>query len=259
VSFPLVSPTGNSGLDPLLVITSNHAGNFYQGEQNANYTLTVVNNGGGNPTNGMVTVTETLPVGLTLVQMIGDGWTCGGNVCTRSDILLSTLAYPSITVIVNVTATATSPLTNVARVTGGGSASTVSNDTTDINTTAPSNPPSLTVSVTHTGNFTEGQQNATYVLTVSNKSGASSSSGTAYVNALLPTGLTLVSMVGTDWTCEGNSCARSDALSGGSSYTPVTLTVNVASNAPASVTTGAVVYGGGGGASISTNPTTIQQ
>jgi uncharacterized protein (TIGR03437 family) len=259
VSFPLVSPTGNSGLDPLLQITSNHVGNFYQGQQNAFYTLTIANNGGGNPTNGLVTVTETLPAGITLVQMIGDGWSCTSNICTRSDLLLATLSYPAITVIVNVSATATSPLTNVARVSGGGSASTVSDDVTDVNTTAPSNPPSLSAAIGHTGTYTQGQQNATFTLTVTNKSGASSTNGTAYVNALLPEGFTLVSMVGTDWTCLNDSCSRADALGGGSSYQPVTVTVNIASNTASTVSVGAVTLGGGGGASITTTTFTVQQ
>ena len=259
VVFPLVSPSGSSGLDPLLQITSSHAGNFYQGQQNAFYNLTVTNNGGGNPTVGQVTVTETLPTGFTLVQMLGDGWTCASNVCTRSDLLLATLSYPAITVILNVASNAGSPLTNVARVTGGGSASTVSDDVTDVNTTAPSNPPSLSTAITHTGTFSEGQQNATFTLTVSDKSGASSTNGTAYVDVLLPPQFTLVSMAGTDWTCLNNSCSRSDSLGGGSSYTPVTVTVNVAASVPASVTVGAVTFGGGGGASTTSATIAVQQ
>ncbi|MEI9976696.1 MAG: hypothetical protein WDO73_34335 [Ignavibacteriota bacterium] len=173
VTFPLLSPSGQSGLDPRLTIVSSHTGNFYQGQQNASYTLSITNNGGGNPTNGLVTVTETLPTGMTLVQMIGDGWNCNGNVCTRSDALLATLSYPVITVIANVASSATSPQSNVAKVTGGGSATSATTDVTVINTTAPSNPPSLTISKTHTGNFTQGQQNATYTITVGNKGGAS--------------------------------------------------------------------------------------
>jgi uncharacterized protein (TIGR03437 family) len=257
VTFNVVSPSGNSGLDPALTIVSTHTGNFYQGQQNASYTLTITNNGGGNPTVGTVTVTNTLPAGMTLVQMIGDGWSCTGNVCTRSDQLLATLQYPTITVIVNVASNATSPQSNMARVTGGGSAASSSTDVTVINTTAPSNPPSLSIAISHTGNFTQGQQNATYTLTVSNNGGASSTSGSVVVNSVLPTGLTLVSMVGTSWTCNNDSCSRSDALGGGSSYQTITLTVNVAANAPASVTTMAIVSGGGSGASIGSNATSI--
>jgi hypothetical protein len=61
----------------------------------------------------------------------------------------------------------------------------------------------------------------------------------------IPTGLTLVSMAGTGWTCAANSCNRADALASGQSYPSITVTVNVASNAPASVTNVATVTGGG--------------
>jgi len=259
VTLPVVSPAGNSALDPDLVIVSNHTGNFYQGQQNAFYTLTITNNGGGNPTVGQVKVTETVPIGMTLVQMIGDGWTCSGNVCTRSDLLLATLAYPPITAIVNVASNAVSPLTNTATVTGGGSASTTSNDVTDINTTAPSNPPLLSVTKSHTGNFTQGQQNATYTITVTNAHGASTTSGAVNVYEVLPTGLTVVSMAGTDWSCSTDTCVTTDTAGGGSSFPVITVTVAVAANAPASVTNTVVVSGGGSGAAVTTNATVIQQ
>ena len=242
VAFPVVSPGGSSGLDPLLTVVSTHSpSNFYQGEQNATYTLNVTNDGGGNPSVGKVTVTETLPTGMTLVQMVGDGWSCTGNVCTRSDILLATLAYPPITVIVNVASTATTPLSNVAKCTGGGSASTSSTDVTVVNTTAPSNPPHLSVAITQSGNFTQGQQNATFTLTV------------------FPAGVTPVSMAGTDWTCSSTTCTRADALGGGSSYPAITVTVDVSATATVgTATNSAVVFGGGSGASIATNSVTIQ-
>ena len=53
-------------------------------------------------------------------------------------------------------------------------------------------------------------------------------------------------MSGSGWTCTLSplSCGRSDALIAGSSYPAITLTVNVASNAPATVTNGAGVTGG---------------
>jgi uncharacterized repeat protein (TIGR01451 family) len=259
VSFPLISPSGSSGLDPLLNITSSHTGNFYQGEQHAAYILTVTNNGGGDPTSGRVKVTETLPTGMTLVQMIGDGWTCSSNTCTRSDALLATLSYPEITVIVNVSSTAATPESNTVTVSGGSSPSSSATDPTIINTTAPSNPPVLTVSITHSGNFTQGQQNATYTITVSNKGGASSTNGEVYLDELLPVGLTAVAMSGSGWVCSADSCSRGDSLGGGSSYPAITATVNVSSNAPPSAIVMAVVSGGGSGAETASNTFTIQQ
>jgi uncharacterized protein (TIGR03437 family) len=259
VSFPLVSPAGASALDPRMTVVSSHVGSFYQGQNNAYYTLTVTNAGGGNPSVGQVTVTETLPTGMTLVRMLGDGWNCSGNVCTRSDQLLATLSYPPITVIVDVSSTADSPLSNTAKSTGGGGGTTTSTDPTTIDTTAPSNPPSLTVTSTHTGSFTLGQKNATYTLTVSNAKGKSATSGSVFVYEVLPASMTIVSMAGTDWTCSGTECSRSDALDAGDSYQPITVVVSVAASAPASITNMVVVDGGGSGAYVGNDATTIQQ
>ena len=260
VAFPVVSPTGVSSLDPALVILSSHSPtDFYQGEQNVSYTLTVSNTGGGNPTSGLVTVTETIPDGLTLVQMIGDGWNCSANVCTRSDALLPPLSYPTITVIVNVASNAGSSVTNVAKVTGGQSASSTANDVTVVNTSATTTPANLTISKTHTGNFTQGQQNAAYTVTVSNAKGAGATSGLVTVNEVLPTGMELVEMIGTGWTCTGNTCTRSDVLDAGNSYPVITVTVNVDSDAPSSLTNQAIVTGGGSAATVVSDVTTINQ
>jgi hypothetical protein len=77
------------------------------------------------------------------------------------------------------------------------------------------------------------------------------------VTEVVPAGLTFVSMAGTGWTCAEQSCTRTDSLGGGDSYQAITFTVNVASNAPSSVTNQVVVSGGGGPASISNTVTTI--
>src|ERR1700722_16021603 len=107
--------------------------------------------------------------------------------------------------------------------------------------------PSISISKSHTGNFTQGQQGASYTLTVSNAAGVSPTIGTVTVTETVPTGLTLSGMSGTGWTCpsNGNTCTRSDALGANSSYPVITVTVNVASNAPGSVTNTATIAGGG--------------
>jgi hypothetical protein len=115
--------------------------------------------------------------------------------------------------------------------------------------------PSIGITKSHTGSFTQGQQGAVYTLTVSNGAGVSPTTGTVTVTELVPTGLTLAGMSGTGWACPsgGNTCTRSDALAANSSYPAITVTVNVASNAPASVTNTATVAGGGD--STTTNKT----
>ena len=119
----------------------------------------------------------------------------------------------------------------------------------------------LTVAKTHVDNFTPGQVGASYTITVSNV-GAGPSSATVYVTDTLPVSLTATGFSGTGWSCTTSplACSRSDALSAGNSYPALTLTVNVASNAPASVTNNVQVAGGGElntGNDTASDPTTI--
>ena len=257
VAFPLVNPGNISSQDPVLLIVEQHVGNFAPGQKNANYTVTVSNTGSGQGTTGQTTVTETIPTGLTLVSMLGDGWTCNANICTRSDSLAAGQIWPTITVIVNVASNAPASVINTVKVTGGGSSSSVSNDTTLITGTLPTNPPNLSVAAKQNATFTKGEAAALFTLTVSNAKGAGSTSGVVSVTESLPQGLTLVSMNGTGWNCIGDNCTRNDGLGGGSSYPVITVTVSVAANAPPSVVNTVILSGGGSAASVTTETTTI--
>src|SRR2546428_143484 len=80
-----------------------------------------------------------------------------------------------------------------------------------------------------------------------NNVGMGMTGGGVIVNEFVPVGLTAVSIAGIGWSCAAPSgpCTRGDSLAPGGSYPPITLTVNVASNAPLSVTNTATVSGGG--------------
>jgi uncharacterized repeat protein (TIGR01451 family) len=120
---------------PVLSISKTHSGSFMQGQQNATYQVTVSNAANAGVTSGTVTVTETVPSGLTLVSMGGNGWICPGtaaNNCTHSDVLAPGQSYPSITVTVNVASNATSPQVNAVALSGGGSAAANANNSTTI-------------------------------------------------------------------------------------------------------------------------------
>jgi uncharacterized repeat protein (TIGR01451 family) len=241
---------------PALQIAKSHTGDFMQGQQNATYQVTVSNGSTARPTNAPVTVTETIPPGMTLASMTGSGWTCPGtqpNNCSRSDTLSGGASYPPITVTVNVAPGASSPQLNKVGLTGGGSGDTSATDSTNVTI-----PPVLSIAKTHSGSFTQGQKNATYQVTVSNANGVGPTSGTVTVTETVPLGLTLVSMNGgASWSCNGNACTRSDALSGGGSYSAITVTVNVAGSAPAQVTNQVTVSGGGSATANAGDVTTV--
>ena len=235
---------------PDLTITKTAAGSFTQGQMGAGYTLTVTN-AGGVGTSGIVTVIDNLPTGLAPTAASGPGWTCGisGNTatCTRSDALATGSSYPPIDLTVNVAATAPPSVTNVATVGGGGDVSTANNTASVVTPIAPAS--DLTVSKSHTGTFTQGQQ-ATYTVTVSNV-GGSATSGDILVSDPMLLPLIPVSGSGTGWTCVALTiqirCRRSDPLAPGGSYPPITMTVSLAANAPPSVTNVVNVSGGGDG------------
>lgn len=114
-----------------LTITKTHIGNFAQAENGKTYTITVTNIGDIS-TNGMVTVVDTLPTGLTATAMTGAGWTCtlGNLTCTRNDALGVGVNYP-ITITVNVAVDAPALINNQSTVSGGSDVDTSNNEAND--------------------------------------------------------------------------------------------------------------------------------
>ncbi len=119
---------------PTLSIAKSHSGNFGLGQIGATYSVLVGNAVGAATTSGTVTVTETVPTGLTLTSMTGSGWTCptNGTTCSRSDALAGGSSYPAIAVTVNVAANAAASVTNKVNLSGGGSAAASASDPTTI-------------------------------------------------------------------------------------------------------------------------------
>ena len=82
------------------------------------------------------------------------------------------------------------------------------------------------------------------------------------VTETAPSGLTLVSMAGTGWTCGGanaaNVCTRSDILAGGASYPAITVNVNVAADATSPQVNMAGVTGGGSAPANASDSTVIE-
>jgi uncharacterized repeat protein (TIGR01451 family) len=264
-----------------LTISKSHTGNFTQGQIGATYTLIVSNTAG--VTNGTVTVTDTLPGQLAASDISGTGWNCVllTLTCTRNDTLIgipnvlagpaaraiahgasNTGSYPAITVTVDVAKNSNSAITNIASVSGGGEINTDNDSASDV--TNVTQLADLTISKSHTGNFSQGQVGATYTLSVGNR-GFAGSTGTVTVTDTLPAGLTATDISGTGWDCilETLTCTRNDTLDPNpavvtrpvaraighvpfvGSYPDITVNVNVSRDAASSITNSASVSGGG--------------
>jgi uncharacterized repeat protein (TIGR01451 family) len=121
--------------------------------------------------------------------------------------------------------------------------------------------PDLTVGLTHSDTFTQGDIGRTYTITVTNSGSAATISAVTVTN-LLPAGLTATAISGNGWTTNlsTRTCTRADSLAAGQAYPPITVTVNVSGSAATSLTNVAVVTGGGETSTANntaTDPTTI--
>ena len=247
---------------PDLSVTSNNSpSTFRQGDTGDSINFTVTNNGPGS-SGGTVTLTETVPTGLTVTGMSGSGWTCpagqfpassGAVSCTTSAIVTATSTYPTLTANVNVATNAASSVMNSATISGSMDNTAGDNTTTDtISVLAPA---ILTISKTFTGTFTQGQT-AEWDVTIGNSAAAATDTtvGTVTMQDTLPAGYTVNAFTGTDtttWSCAGTgtntaNCTTSVHLNGGGATYPVIhIIVNVPAGSPASVTNTADAFGGG--------------
>jgi kumamolisin len=116
--------------------------------------------------------------------------------------------------------------------------------------------PRLNMTLKHDVPFTRGGI-GTYRIIISN-TGAAPTSGPVTVAITLPAGLTYNSFSGAGWIFnEGTlTFTESSALSSGLSYPDIVLNVNVAGNAPHTVTPSATASGGGSAATTVQNLTT---
>lgn len=135
---------------------------------------------------------------------------------------------------------------NHASVTGGSTRDGRPWPETIAQSTVTATGPDLALTKTHAGSFTSGDAGRTYELTVRNR-GNAPTSGPVQLADQLPAGLTATAIGGTGWSCAlaSLSCSRSDPLAASAAYPPVSVTVDVAVDAPLELTNRATVSGGG--------------
>ncbi len=274
-----ITQTGPAGTPPpppaapSLSVTSTHSGSFAQGDASDSYRLSVSNAAAAGPASGLVTVTDTLPAGLTPVEMSGYGWTCSlapavyvvtstsrrGGVpntyepqptCFRFGTLPAGSSYPPITLSVAVANNAQPSVTNQVTVSGGSATPATGSDATTVTQL-----PELAVSSYDSGGGVpygpflpggEGQHDI-YNITVANV-GYAATTGTVTFAADLPDGVQALSMSGAGWSCTlaTATCVTDTGISlAAGQQDQITLTVGVSAGQPPDLQTFMQASGGG--------------
>jgi len=186
---------------PDMTLGKSHVGNFTRGSM-ASYTIPVSNVSPYGSTSGVVTINDTLPIGITPAGATGTGWTCSVSgqtlSCVRSDSLAAASAYPSITLNALVAQSAPATLTNTATVAGGGEVNLLNDAATDVANTV--SIADLAVTNTASPNPVAAGQNITYTQVVTNN--GPSAADNATLVAAIPTNTTIVQILApAGWSC----------------------------------------------------------
>ncbi|HEY1376524.1 MAG TPA: hypothetical protein VGF55_07005, partial [Gemmataceae bacterium] len=236
-----------------LAISKTHAGTFHPGDAADVYTITVTNVGAVATDGSRVTVTDTLPAGLSPTAADRgtiNGWTVTTSgqtiTATRTGVLAAGASYPALTLTVSVAKTAPASVTNTAAVAGGGEVNTANDTAADVTTIKPV--ADLTIAMTHSGSFNPG---GTGVFTISvGNIGRAPTEGPVTITDTLPKGLSYAGPASVNgWTVSVSgqkvTATRTNPLAVGAKFPPLTLVVRVAGSAPVTFTNLASVAGGG--------------
>lgn len=227
------SSTDNAPVEPNadLSIVKTHAGNLTAGADET-YTFTVNNNGPSDVSS--YTITDTLDGNLTY-KSSSAGLSCSGTTtitCTGGAITSGNQAVVTVTVTVNSAAASGSTIANTATVAtpNGVNDPNMSNNSSTVSNTVVASA-DLSVSKTHTGNFTAGANTSDFTITVTNNGPSDASTFT--VTDILPTNMSYVSASGTGVNCSNSgqtvTCSYGPTISAGQSVN-ATLTVAVNAN-----------------------------
>ncbi len=202
-------------------------------------TFTVnVTNLGPNTATGVV-VNDAVPNGYTVTSSVpSTGTSYASPTWTIGSLALNATA----TLTINSRVNSSGSYVNTATVSSSSSDPVSDNNSA----TADATPTYLALTKTTSDTFPAGATNKTFTVTAS-KTGTASL-GTITVQDVVPTGMTLVSMAGTGWSCNSGAgpCTRTDDITATSgfpiAYPAIIVTVNVASTPPSSLTNTSFVY-----------------
>lgn len=221
------------------------------------YVISLDNVGSG-PTTGTITVADTLAAGLTINSVTaGTDFSCpvvGQTVtCTRSTPIPAGALGVNVATI-NVTPSATGPISNTATVSGGGDTNPGNDTTTPVETTViPAGTPDLAITLGAPAAATVGNP-FDYVIYLSNV-GTAPTSGTITVSDTIPAGATISSVTpGAGFVCpppagQVVTCTSSDPIAAGTTN-QVAVTIQVVPTAPGPLSNSTASVSGG----ADTNP-----
>ncbi|MFI8889674.1 hypothetical protein [Streptomyces paradoxus] len=136
VVLPLMAGATPAHAAPQLDVTKFHSEEFVRGGT-ATYRFQVTNRSSLDPTTGTVTLTDTLPEGLTVNNTLTHAsWDCDVTTtsitCTNDTVVQPFQSYPIIELVVRIAEDAPCTLTNSVTVSGGGSPAVSSSDVTTL-------------------------------------------------------------------------------------------------------------------------------
>ena len=245
--------SNNSSSDPTSIVTSadlwltkTHQGTFTAGDEGS-YLIAVGNVGPSDATEPL-TVTDTLPASETFESATGTGWTCSDSLqvvtCTDATNLPGGESAADIDLSVAIASDATLPITNTATV-ASETADPVADNNSGSDTTTPALSSDLSITKTHSGDFTAGLD-GTYTLRVHN-AGPSDSGTRVVVSDAVPSGETFVSAEGAGWSCAASdatvTCTLGTSIVVTGDAPSLALTVTVRSGAVGILTNVALVQG----------------
>jgi uncharacterized repeat protein (TIGR01451 family) len=216
-----VTVTAGAPIDSDLAITKADSPDPVTVGQTLTYTLTATNNGPANATG--VTVTDTMPSGVTFVSATASQGTCSGTstvTCTLGNLNNG----GSATVTIQVTPTAAGELSNTASIQGS-QADPNQNNNSDTETTTVNAAIDLALTMTDSPDPVRVQQTLTYTLTATNH-GPSGATGVLVTNTL-PNGVTFGSATPSQGTCNGTGtvmCALGPLAAGGEATISIAVT-----------------------------------
>ncbi|QIL73203.1 DUF11 domain-containing protein [Diaphorobacter sp. HDW4B] len=195
----------NSGAPALSISKQATPTSFAVGQMGV-YSIQVTNTG-TNSTSGTITVTDTMPAGITVTSVGGTDWTCmigSGNSsvsCTSNAVLLPGSAAQVINAMVSIANGTATPAENTAKVSGGDTTCTTQAPC-EVTIQTNVDRPQLDVTKLLNGSFVVGQQ-AIYTITATNNGQAATLAGT--ITDLIPTGLLIGDLTNSGCTASGQT------------------------------------------------------